>query len=643
MFKHKKRITRVKARPFLIYKLILLDFRVNVSAIFSRVSMNIQSRNHFVKFIGPSVLVIIGSVMLHLSWFKWPDVLVDYGRELYVPWQITQGKVLYADIHHLYGPLSHYFNAFLFQIFGTGLSTLAYFNIFLVLLLTSLIYSLLRSDFGDLVATVAGSCFLMVFAFSQYTGISNYNFVCPYSHEITYGLFLFFAALWVFKKYLAGQKITHAALIGFLAGLIFLTKVEIFIAGFPAILFGLFFMFKKLKPARPAKHILFLICFFFLPVIAFFIYFSLHMPVNAAYQALIGSYKNIFVGALTDNIFYLRISGLDDPLRNVQLIAQYTFGYLLLILFTGFIAYLVDGAMKKKRLYGAIIILSAVLLLSLFLWSSPINWLEIAKPYPVFIFLLFTFLTFRLIREAHNATALAQGLPFCMLTVFSLLLLFKMLLNVHLYHYGFALAMPAALVMTCLMLHHLPRLISRWGNKNAAVGLMGVFIFFTLLFYFHYTKSVYHMKNYPVAGERDKFYTFDTAFLEHGAIVNKTLEQINVFIPENETFIVLPEGVMLNYLSRRNNPSRYFEFTPNFVEAIGEEQILNALSRNAPSFVILADKDTSEHGARYFGKDYALNIYSWITGNYDKVQTIGQEPLAGKGFGFIIARKKADD
>jgi predicted membrane-bound mannosyltransferase len=94
--------------------------------------MNSQGQNKIRRFIGPSILVVVGSYMLNLSWFKWPDLLIDYGRELYVPWQITQGKVLYRDINHLYGPLSHYLNAFLFQIFGTGLSTLAYVNIFLV-------------------------------------------------------------------------------------------------------------------------------------------------------------------------------------------------------------------------------------------------------------------------------------------------------------------------------------------------------------------------------------------------------------------------------------------------------------------------------------------------------------------------------
>ena len=52
--------------------------------------LKFESHNKLRKFIGPSILVLVGSYMLRLSWFKWPDVLIDYGRELYVPWQITQ-------------------------------------------------------------------------------------------------------------------------------------------------------------------------------------------------------------------------------------------------------------------------------------------------------------------------------------------------------------------------------------------------------------------------------------------------------------------------------------------------------------------------------------------------------------------------
>ena len=115
--------------------------------------------------------------------------------------------------------------------------------------------------------------------------------------------------------------------------------------------------------------------------------------------------------------------------------------------------------------------------------------------------------------------------------------------------------------------------------------------------------------------------TFDPESFNHGPVVNKSLEYIDKLMSENDTFIVMPDGVMLNYLSRKKNPSRYFEFTPNFVEAIGEEKIFNEISLNPPSFIILSKKDTSEHGAKYFGANYAINIYSWIAVNYDKVSS----------------------
>jgi hypothetical protein len=108
----------------------------------------------------------------------------------------------------------------------------------------------------------------------------------------------------------------------------------------------------------------------------------------------------------------------------------------------------------------------------------------------------------------------------------------------------------------------------------------------------------------------------------------------------NDTLVVMPDGVMLNYLSRKRNPSRYFEFTPNFVEATGEEKIINEFSLNPPSFIILSKKDTSEHGAKYFGANYAHNIYSWIINNYDKVSALGDPTLTGEDYGIIIYKKK---
>jgi hypothetical protein len=168
------------------------------------------------------------------------------------------------------------------------------------------------------------------------------------------------------------------------------------------------------------------------------------------------------------------------------------------------------------------------------------------------------------------------------------------------------------------------------------MGFTELFIFLALLFYFNKTMHFYYAKNYPISEGRDRFLTFSNP----GLIVNEALGQISKLMSANDTLVVMPDGVMLNYLSRKRNPSRYFEFTPNFVEATGEEKIINEFSLNPPSFIILSKKDTSEHGAKYFGANYAHNIYSWIINNYDKVSTLGDPTLTGEDYGIIIYKKK---
>jgi len=602
--------------------------------------MDVQRKSKIKSFLGPLILVLTGSYMLHLSWFKWPDFLIDYGRELYVPWQINQGKVLFADISHLYGPLSHYFNAFLFQIFGTGLSTLIYFNIVITILMTAIIYTLVKSSFGDFIATTAGICFLVIFAFSQYTGIANYNFVCPYSHEVTYGMFLFFLILLTVRKYLADPGPIHALLIGFLMGLVFLTKVEIFLAGFISILCGFIIIFRQPDSFLTKKHLICLIISFLFPATAFFIYFSFHMSWVDAWNAVTASYQNIFIDTLAGNIYYQHLSGLDHPSKNIVLMLKYTFDYLIFFAFAGFIAWLFARSVKKRTAYGIIIIILAFVIMMIFLGHYAISWVDVARPYPVFILLLLAYLIADLRLKRADHTYVSQHLPFTLLVMFSLLLLLKIILNVHFYHYGFALAMPAAMVMVTVLLHYIPTLISRWGNKTVVMSFSGLLIVLTILFYFNFTKHVYDTKTYPVARGRDKFFTFDAEHFNYGPVVGGTLAYLDQSMSGQDSFIVLPDGVMLNYLSRRSNPSRYFEFTPNFVEAIGEATIINDISRNRPAFIILTKKDTSEHGAKYFGVDYARNIYSWITDNYDKVHSIGDDTLSGKDFGITIMKLK---
>ena len=42
------------------------------------------------------------------TWRTWPDILIDFGREAYVAWRLTEGDVLPRDVVYVSGPLSPY-------------------------------------------------------------------------------------------------------------------------------------------------------------------------------------------------------------------------------------------------------------------------------------------------------------------------------------------------------------------------------------------------------------------------------------------------------------------------------------------------------------------------------------------------------
>ena len=55
-------------------------------------------RNRLARYGGPVLIALAAAAMLLWTWGTWPDILVDFGRELYMPWQITKGQVLYRDL-----------------------------------------------------------------------------------------------------------------------------------------------------------------------------------------------------------------------------------------------------------------------------------------------------------------------------------------------------------------------------------------------------------------------------------------------------------------------------------------------------------------------------------------------------------------
>jgi hypothetical protein len=77
------------------------------------------SRLGFGFGLGGAAVALCVAVLTMQTWRKWGDMLVDFGVQLYLPWRLSTGTVLYRDVAYLTGgPLSQYYHALLFQIFG---------------------------------------------------------------------------------------------------------------------------------------------------------------------------------------------------------------------------------------------------------------------------------------------------------------------------------------------------------------------------------------------------------------------------------------------------------------------------------------------------------------------------------------------
>ena len=48
-------------------------------------------------FLTVVLAAVVGTIW---SWGTWPDPTIDFGRELYVPWRLTHGDVLYRSIQN---------------------------------------------------------------------------------------------------------------------------------------------------------------------------------------------------------------------------------------------------------------------------------------------------------------------------------------------------------------------------------------------------------------------------------------------------------------------------------------------------------------------------------------------------------------
>jgi hypothetical protein len=155
--------------------------------------------------------VVLGCVfvgLLAMTWRKWPDMMLDFGLQLYMPWKISNGAVLYRDLAYMTGgPFSQYLDAGLFHVCGVAFMTLAMFNLALLVLMVLMVYRCFYQAADQLTALMCGLAILLVFAFSHYSDYGIFNYVTPYCEEVYQGLILSIATVALLARWVNTQKI----------------------------------------------------------------------------------------------------------------------------------------------------------------------------------------------------------------------------------------------------------------------------------------------------------------------------------------------------------------------------------------------------------------------------------------------------
>ena len=587
-------------------------------------------------FAGPVVIALAALIMLAWSWGTWPDPLVDFGAQLYVPWQLSTGHTLYRDIAYYNGPLSSYFNAMMFRCFGVGLNTLVWVNLLIVAAAMPLAWRITVRASGQLAAVMGGLTFALIFAFGQIAELGNYNWLTPYTHEVTHGTVIGLAAIACANAYLRTDRMRWLIATGALLGAVFLTKAEPTAACFAAVaiqlLAGWWGQRAAFRNVTRASAILFLTAIAF--PLAAFVLLNMAMPASQALRGELGSWLWVFDHRVTSLQFYRNVSGLNDVRANLLVMLHWCGAYLILLGSATCVGLSVRSTSKSLARFPPI---GAFVLLGCMLWAvfDRIDWTGMLTPLPPLLLAALIFTVLTVARRRADPTRSAVRLS---LVVYSIVLIAKMGLKPHPYLYGFVLAWPATAVLLAVVAEELPAWVSRRGGMGSVVRAVGLAMWMAAVAaILRRDAAHFEAKQFTIAvGTPDAFRCDDA-----GREVQAVCREISQLVPAGGTVAVFPQGLMINYLTRRKSPTKYINFMPPEVLAAGEQNILAALKQHPPDVIVVTSTSVDRNRFTLDGQDaYGAETLQWIRERYSPVDLVKLPNGGTTMYRFLVCRRK---
>jgi hypothetical protein len=562
------------------------------------------------------------------SWRKWPDPVVDFGRELYLPWRLSEGAVLYRDIDHLYGPLSQYFNALIFYVFGTGMMKIVGVNLLIYCASLALIYHEVRAGWGRLAAFTGSLLFILLFSFCQFVLIGNYNFATPYAHETTHGFLLVLVLIFIWASWLREPRPWKTLTAGICCGLSVLLKAEILIAAAAVTLCAVMRAALLRPDFRSLKAILRhgsnFVAGALLPVLIATLGFWRTSSFGTALSWSNNAWLSLFsfahiVEEPTQRVFL----GTAKPGENLRAILLFGPLSVAMVFAAGLLCKRID---RGKAVIGT----SVVLVLAAVLGSLMLPWVELGKVFPAWLCLAALAEFWRTFPvTARSPDDIASADMRWLLVIAAAAFLARMALNPRFFHYGYYQAALAGAVTMAAIFRSMPDLLDiRKSGRATYIIVVAICLASGISQLEEISLRYFNLKTTSIAEGADLFYGFDSRVEPTGSLVEEARQTL-IGRSECKTLVVLPEGVMLNYLLRKPSTIPQFMFVPSLLRGAMGARLLEGLKTRPPDCVVLISRDMQEFGVSRFGDtpEHGSEVLSWLDENYKSFRQIGGDPL----------------
>jgi hypothetical protein len=173
-------------------------------------------------------------------------------------------------------------------------------------------------------------------------------------------------------------------------------------------------------------------------------------------------------------------------------------------------------------------------------------------------------------------------------------------------------------------------------SKPVYSFLLACFFISLALSHWCVTRNHYKLRNFQIKTDRGNIFYQDN---EQTMRYREVLDYIRENTSQDDTVVVLPEGVGINIFSCRENSTGYYTFVPPITKLIGEEKIIDRFEKSNIDYVIIVNRETREYGFPYFGVHYGEKINLWIKKHYKLEKLFGPYPFTKPGFSAAIFKK----